>query len=108
MLILEPFSVNLSIIHPRLLSTLILIEPVILEVAFGGPNPAMLASRRRDLWESSEKAAASVSKGLRNWDPRARDRYIRHAFRPVPTRLYNPTVDPKIPQAAVTLTTTKH
>ncbi|GAB1206084.1 hypothetical protein APSETT445_004765 [Aspergillus pseudonomiae] len=100
--------VNLSIIHPRLLSTLVLIEPVILEVAFGGPNPAMMASRRRDLWESPEKAVASLTKGLAKWDPRARDRYLRHALRPVPTRLYNPATDPKVPPTAVTLTTTKH
>ncbi|KAE8329395.1 Alpha/beta hydrolase family-domain-containing protein [Aspergillus sergii] len=100
--------VNLSIIHPRLLSTLVLIEPVILEVAFGGPNPAMMASRRRDLWESPEKAVASLTKGLAKWDPRARDRYLRHALRPVPTRLYNPATDPKVPPTAVTLATTKH
>lgn len=99
---------NLSIIHPRLLSTLILIEPVILEVAFGGPNPAMLSSRRRDLWESPEKATASLNKGLKHWDPRARERYLYYGLRLVPTRLYDPATDPKVPQTAVTLTTTKH
>ncbi|KAF5866560.1 hypothetical protein ETB97_011445 [Aspergillus alliaceus] len=100
--------VNLAIIHPRLLSTLILIEPVILEVAFGGPNPAIMASRRRDLWESPETAAASLTKGLSKWDPRARDRYLRYGLRQVPTRLYDPARDPKVPRTAVTLTTTKH
>ncbi|GAD98777.1 toxin biosynthesis protein [Paecilomyces variotii No. 5] len=100
--------VNLSIIHPRLLSTLILFEPVILEVAFGGPTPAIMASRRRDFWESPEKAAESLNKGLRTWDPRARDRYLRFGLRGVPTPLYNPAKDPKVPQTAVTLTTTKH
>ncbi|PLB55595.1 hypothetical protein P170DRAFT_506158 [Aspergillus steynii IBT 23096] len=100
--------VNLSIIHPRLLSTLMLIEPVIVEVAMGGPNPAMLASRRRDLWESREKASASLSKGLSKWDPRARERYLRYGLRRVPTRLYDPATDPQVPPTAVTLTTTKH
>ncbi|KAK1144344.1 hypothetical protein N8T08_005496 [Aspergillus melleus] len=100
--------VHLSIIHPRLLSTLILIEPVILEVAFGGPNPAILASHRRDLWETPEKAEASLSKGLAKWDPRARERYIRYGLRPVPTRLYDPVTDSKVPTTAMTLTTTKH
>ncbi|KAK2734201.1 hypothetical protein FQN57_001855 [Myotisia sp. PD_48] len=83
-------------------------DQIILEVAFGGPNPAILASRRRDLWECPEKAATSLNKGLRRWDSRARDRYIRYGLRPVPTRLYNPTTDPKVPPTAVTLTTTKH
>ncbi|KAL4939888.1 hypothetical protein BDV06DRAFT_224608 [Aspergillus oleicola] len=100
--------VNLSIIHPRLLSTLILFEPVILEVAFGGPNPAIISALRRDLWESPEKATASLTKSLHQWDPRARDRYLRFGLRPVPTRLYNPSNDPKVPKTAVTLTTTKH
>lgn len=87
---------------------MILFEPVILEVAFGGPNPAVMASRRRDLWESPEKAAESLNKGLRKWDPRARDRYLRFGLRAVPTPIYNPAKDPKVPQMAVTLTTTKH
>ncbi|KAL4982171.1 Alpha/beta hydrolase family-domain-containing protein [Aspergillus falconensis] len=100
--------VNLSIIHPRLLSTLILFEPVIVEVAFGGPNPAMISAQRRDLWESREKATESLSRGLRKWDPRVRDRYLRFGLRPVPTRLYNPADNPKIPKTAVTLITTKH
>ncbi|KAL4934295.1 putative toxin biosynthesis protein [Aspergillus undulatus] len=100
--------VNFSIIHPRLLSTLILFEPVILEVAFGGPNPAIIPALRRDLWESPEKATASFTKTLHQWDPRARDRYLRFGLRPVPTRLYNPSNDPKVPETAVTLTTTKH
>ncbi|KAI9035179.1 putative toxin biosynthesis protein [Aspergillus affinis] len=100
--------VNLSIIHPRLLSTLVLIEPVILEVAFGGPNPGIVASRRRDIWESPEKAKASLDKSLSKWDSRARERYIRYGLRPVPTRLYDPVTDPKVPKTALTLTTTKH
>ncbi|KAL4879535.1 Alpha/beta hydrolase family-domain-containing protein [Aspergillus karnatakaensis] len=100
--------VNLAIMHPRLLSTLILFEPVILDAPFGGPNPAFISSRRRDLWETPEKATSSLTKSLRTWDPRARARYIRFGLRPVPTSLYNPATDPKIPKTAMTLTTTKH
>ncbi|KAL3480180.1 Alpha/beta hydrolase family-domain-containing protein [Aspergillus californicus] len=100
--------VNLSIIHPRLLSTLVLLEPVILEASFGGLNPAIMSAKRRDLWDSPEKATASFTKGLRQWDPRVRDRYLRFGLRPTPTRLYNPANNPKIPKTAVTLTTTKH
>ncbi|KAJ5647099.1 hypothetical protein N7490_003471 [Penicillium lividum] len=99
--------VNLSIIHPRLLSTLILLEPVIVEESFGGPNPAIFSSRRRDLWPTPEKAKESLTKSLQRWDPRARERYITHGLRSVPTAVYDPA-DPKVGPQAVTLTTTKH
>ncbi|GAM43863.1 toxin biosynthesis protein [Talaromyces pinophilus] len=99
--------VNLSIIHPRLLSTLILFEPVILEAAFGGPNPGLHSSLRRDIWPSRELAEESLSKGLRKWDPRARERYFKYGLRNVPTALYHPS-DPNVGPQAVTLTTTKY
>ncbi|KAL2833134.1 putative toxin biosynthesis protein [Aspergillus pseudoustus] len=99
--------VNLAIIHPRLLSTLVLFEPVIPASRFGH-NPAIISSRRRDLWPTREKATESLTKSLRTWDPRARDRYIRYGLRSVPTRLYNPSGDKPVPEGAVTLTTTKH
>ena len=104
--------VNLSIIHPRLLSTLILIEPVIIAPppigkSMGGPNPGIIASRRRDIWPNPEKAREGLSKSLKMWDPRTRERYITYVLRSVPTALYDPA-DPKVGQQAVTLTTTKH
>ncbi|RAO69386.1 uncharacterized protein BHQ10_005398 [Talaromyces amestolkiae] len=99
--------VNLSIIHPRLLSTLILFEPVILEASFGGPNPGFHSSLRRDIWPSADQAKQSLSKGLKRWDPRARERYLKYALRNVPTALYHPS-DPNVGPQAVTLTTTKH
>jgi hypothetical protein len=67
-----------------------------------------MPSRRKDLWESPEKAAAALNKGLRKWDPRVQERFLRFSLRPVPTRLYDPSKDPSIPPTAVTLTTSKH
>ncbi|KAJ5916067.1 hypothetical protein N7504_000082 [Penicillium tannophilum] len=99
--------VNLSIIHPRLLSTLILFDPVILDISFGGPNPGLPSSLRRDLWPSAEQAKTALSKGLRKWDPRVQERYMKHALRKVPTAIYKPS-DPNVGPDAVTLTTTKH
>ncbi|KAJ5291897.1 hypothetical protein N7478_001148 [Penicillium angulare] len=105
--------VNLSIIHPRLFSTLVLFDPVIMAEGFGGssskptPNPAIFSSRRRDLWPSAEKAKEALSKGLKRWDPRARERYFTYCLRNVPTAIYDPA-DPKVGSKAVTLTTTKH
>ncbi|EAW08565.1 putative toxin biosynthesis protein [Aspergillus clavatus NRRL 1] len=100
--------IELSIIHPRLLSTIILYEPVVLQTLMKGPNPAIMATSRRDLWPSREKAESALRKGFANFDPRAIDRYLQYGLRAVPTRLYDPGNDPSIPATAVTLTTSKH
>ncbi|PYH83984.1 putative toxin biosynthesis protein [Aspergillus uvarum CBS 121591] len=88
--------VQLSIMHPRLLSTLILIEPVILDFAgrtARSPNPSRSAALRRDLWPSRAAAESALRKSLlRRWDPRAASRYLHFGLRELPTRLY-PAVD---------------
>ncbi|GFG23216.1 toxin biosynthesis protein, putative [Aspergillus udagawae] len=100
--------IQLSIMHPRLLSTLILYEPVIFGEPIGGPNPAISAVLRRDLWPSRDKAEMLLRKGFARCDPRVVDRYLRFGLRPVPTPLYDPENAPDIPKTAVTLTTSKH
>ena len=94
--------------HPRLLSSLILCEPVILEARDGGPNPALMSTMRRDLWDSRSKAESSLRKAFGLWDPRALDRYLHYGLRDVPTTLYDAAKDPRVPKSAVTLTTSKH
>lgn len=101
-------SVQLSIIHPRLLSTLILYEPVIFDRSFGEFNPAKFVARRQDLWESREKAEATIRKIQRTWDPRVVKNYLQFGIRPIPTRLYNQQSDPNLPSSAITLTTSRH
>ncbi|KAJ5132443.1 hypothetical protein N7448_006601 [Penicillium atrosanguineum] len=100
--------VRLSIIHPRLFSTLVLYEPVIFDSRWGDFNPAKFVARRQDLWESREKAEATLRKIQRAWDPRVTERFLQFGIRPVPTRLYNRQTDPELPSSAVTLTTTRH
>ncbi|RAH75552.1 putative toxin biosynthesis protein [Aspergillus aculeatinus CBS 121060] len=128
--------VQLSIMHPRLLSTLILIEPVILDFASRtagrspNPNPSRSAALRKDLWPSRAAAESALRKSLlRRWDPRAASRYLHFGLRELPTRLYpatttpstpgdnsnnssnateNAQTPPPTPTKAVTLTTTKH
>lgn len=101
-------SVQLSIIHPRLLSTLILYEPVIFDSTFGDFNPAKFVARRQDLWESREKAEATLRKIQRTWDSRVVEKYLQFGIRPVPTRLYNRQSDPNLPPSSLTLTTSRH
>ncbi|KAL8937537.1 MAG: hypothetical protein Q9216_004379 [Gyalolechia sp. 2 TL-2023] len=100
--------VKLSTMHPRLFTSLILIEPMIQKEVPPGPNAAMLSTFRPDFYNSMEAGQTSIrrNKFFASWDSRALDRYIKHALRPVPTALY--PISEKIPPGSVTLTTTKH
>ena len=117
--------------HPRLLTTLVLIDPVFLHnpVASGKgiqASYARLSTFRRDLWPSRSVAADSFNKNpfYKTWDPRVLSLWNRFALRELPTAIYPecPTPTPiskpgsNEPQSnpagtiekPVTLTTTKH
>ncbi len=102
--------VNLSLIHPRLLSTLVLIEPFIQAEAPPGPNAAGFATMRPDFWPSREIAEQKFRKSqmYSRWDHRVLDKYLEHGLRSVPTALYPASASASVPSSAVTLTTTKH
>lgn len=95
--------------HPRLLTTLVLIDPVIQKYASvapdAGPSPARLSTFRRDIWPSREEAAKGFksSKFYQAWDPRVLDRFVKYGLRDLPTLLHPTGADKKPPQ--VTLTT---
>lgn len=102
--------------HPRLLSTLILLDPVIqkeLSTASGGgaaASPARASTFRRDLWPSRTAAVEAFrkSKFYQAWDHRVLDRWLQDGLRDTPTAIYpeqSATGDGENP---VTLTTTKH
>ncbi len=105
--------VNLSYMHPRLFTTLVLIDPVIQTHAtvpkWAGPNPAQLSTYRRDLWPSREIAAKSFASSpfYQRWDARVLQRWIDYGLRDLPTNVH-----PLEPYTAasdqVTLTTPKH
>lgn len=123
--------VNLSLIHPRLFTTLILMDPVIqrLHSQNGNYGPAKASTLRRDKWPSRQAALASYkrSKFYQAWDPRVLDLWVRYGLRDLPTYLHpeatpvsgtlpavtadpsSATVHPaKGIETEVTLTTTKH
>ena len=99
----------LSLMHPRLLSSLILLDPVIQEISaeIDPDNPrrnlAQLSSFRRTLWPSREEAATSFAKSAfyKPWDPRVLRRWMEFGLRDVPTPLH-----PDAHAPAVTLATT--
>lgn len=99
--------VNLALLHPRLLSHLVLMDPVLSRFTGVGPaygfGPMKHSSHRRDLWSSREEAETSFrrNKFYQTWDPRVLDAWVKYGIRDTPTKLY-----PEPGKA--TLTTTKH
>ena len=97
---------NLALMHPRLLSTLILLDPVIQgnEAPGGGGSPAYQSTFRRDIWPSRAEAEAAFlkQKFYQSWDERVFDRWRKFGIRETPTVIH-PNED-----GAVTLSTTKH
>ncbi|GAB1317463.1 hypothetical protein MFIFM68171_07673 [Madurella fahalii] len=98
----------LSLMHPRLFHTLILLDPVI-QTANAGIGPAVASTNRRDMWDSRSAAATKFaqSKFYQAWDPRVLNLWIQHGLRNLPTELY-PSGSPSSTDSRVTLTTTKH
>lgn len=101
----------LSLIHPRLLTTLILLDPVIFPPETGSKKAdfrvARMSTWRRDLWSSQEDAARGFRKSnfYASWDPRVLDRWLQYGLRKLPTALYPDSTEG---DTRVTLKTTKH
>jgi pimeloyl-ACP methyl ester carboxylesterase len=97
---------NLAYMHPRLLTTIVFLDPVIQSHASQpvGPNPAQASTFRRDLWPSREEAITAFKKQkfYQSWDPRVFERWCQFGIRENPSSVYP---DEK---GSVSLTTTKH
>ena len=112
--------VALSLLHPRLLSSLVLFDAVVSRFASSpGPfqtGPIAMSAFRRDLWPGGREAARKAFERNRDyygaWDGRVLDAWLRFGLREAPTRLYPAAAgngdDDAPPKGAVTLTTTKH
>ncbi|KAI4203109.1 MAG: hypothetical protein LQ346_001843 [Caloplaca aetnensis] len=105
---------NLALMHPRLLSCLVLIDPVI-EIPSARPRKTantwltQLSTFRRDWWPSREEAAASFRKQrfYQTWDERVLQRWLDVCLRSTPTALY-PETSGGQNENPVTLLTSKH
>ncbi|KAL8988980.1 MAG: hypothetical protein Q9177_002037 [Variospora cf. flavescens] len=105
---------NLALMHPRLMSSLVLIDPVIFLSAARPRGTSIdlltqLSTFRRDYWPSREEAAASFKnqKFYKTWDGRVLQRWIDACLRETPTALYpEPCSNPN--KRPVTLLTSKH
>ncbi len=103
---------NLAYMHPRLLATIIFIDPVIQRHASDDPHggdigslPARASTFRRDIWPTRSTAVSGFqkSKMYQAWDKRVLDRWLEYGIRDTPTALY-----PDERDGAVTLATTIH
>jgi pimeloyl-ACP methyl ester carboxylesterase len=99
----------LSLIHPRLFNTLVLLDPVIQEASLDpfGPNLAEQSTFRRDVWPSRREAEILFrnKKFYQKWDERVLQRWIQYGLRDLPTAVHGSLVGGA--KNAVTLTTTK-
>lgn len=99
----------MALMHPRLLHSIVLLDPVIqersaeIDPAAQRANLAQLSTFRRDIWPSRKEAAASFAKSAfyKTWDKRVLQRWVDYGLRETPTAIHP---DAKAPQ--VTLTTT--
>ncbi|PYI12959.1 alpha/beta-hydrolase [Aspergillus violaceofuscus CBS 115571] len=106
----------LSLIHPRLFSSLMLVEPYFVERTLQGSGPLLLrlTINKRDVWPSRAVAVEKSRKALRFWDPRVLDRWARFAYRELPSAVYTQEDATQSPSSssdtgpAVTLATTKY
>ncbi|KAI3335560.1 Alpha/beta hydrolase family-domain-containing protein [Ustulina deusta] len=111
---------HLSLLHPRLLTTLVLLDPTIVvfdQARSSGPSTSMarLSTFRRDVWPSRAAAIESFRRSpfYRSWDARVLAAWNEHALRDLPTPLFP---DPQPPSSSgpppstpgATLRTTKH
>ncbi|KAJ4859001.1 alpha/beta hydrolase family domain-containing protein [Trichoderma breve] len=97
----------LSLGHPRLLRSLVFIDPVI-QVPNSSIPPAMSSTSRQDIWPSKDAATSRFkgSKFFQSWDPRVLDLWIEYGLRQAPTELY--PAEHAEEDKRFTLTTSKH
>ncbi|KAJ5638289.1 hypothetical protein N7490_008168 [Penicillium lividum] len=111
---------QLSLMHPRLLHTLVLLDPVVQpqstqidgfslqEKKRAMAKTTQLSTYRKDIWPSRKAAAEGFQRSpfYQAWDPRVLDRWVKYGLRDLPTAIH-----PEKPEAAdppVTLRTTLH
>ncbi|KAF2258865.1 alpha/beta-hydrolase [Lojkania enalia] len=75
--------IHLALMHPRLLHSLIIVEPVLQDVSPPGPNAAMFSSFRREMWDSRGVAEKQISKNafFQAMDSRVLRNYLDFALK---------------------------
>ncbi|KAL4936652.1 hypothetical protein BDV06DRAFT_216513 [Aspergillus oleicola] len=114
--------VQLASMHPRLIHSLVLLDPVVqrqttqLDAIDLGKQKMVIAKTtqlstyRRDKWPSRKAAAESYKRNpfYQAWDPRVLDRWVQHGLRDLPTAIHPTAKEPNSSENPVTLRTTLH
>ncbi|KAF7857905.1 hypothetical protein EAF04_009263 [Stromatinia cepivora] len=105
---------NLAYLHPRLLTSLILLDPVIQlsppPTGFAGTPPSAInfITHRSDTWPNLKSASITHHKAFKSWDPRVSALMLKHGYRPLPTSLHPLPPDANTTDPPVTLVSTGH
>ncbi|KAB8236078.1 alpha/beta hydrolase [Aspergillus alliaceus] len=106
---------NLAYLHPRLFTTLILLDPAIqlnpppMGFVSDPPGPINFTLYRPDVWPSRQAATAAYRKMFPKMDRRCVDRMEKFGFRDLPTALHPELLEGSDPSnPPVTLTTSKY
>ncbi|KAJ5889208.1 Abhydrolase domain-containing protein mpaH [Penicillium tannophilum] len=115
---------QLSLMHPRLLHTLVLLDPVVQpqSTQIDGfsrqenkrviAKTTQLSTYRKDIWPSRKAAAEGFQRSpfYQAWDPRVLDRWVKYGLRDLPTAIHPLDNKTNIDKAnpPVTLRTTLH
>lgn len=95
----------MSLLHPRILRSLLLIEPYLYNKKEpSGPGLMIMMATRRDIWQDRTIARQKPGHMSKIWDPRVMEKWFEYGYRDLPTLLYP---DSKTP-GAVTLATPKN
>ncbi|CAG8135270.1 unnamed protein product [Penicillium olsonii] len=94
-----------SLMHPRLLSSIILLEPYVAVTPRTTDERKLmtLATLRQDIWPSHTEAIQKARKAFQAWDKRVFEKWTQFAYRSLPTAIY-----PSSQPGSVTLATSKH
>ena len=102
--------VNLALLHPRLSTGIIAIEPAInlnaSNMNYFAVYPIMM---KQDLFRNREAAGAHFASTIHKyWDKEALESFCQYGLRDTPTPLHETPKESQSGKVPVTLTTTKH
>ncbi|KAL4863199.1 hypothetical protein BDV12DRAFT_206725 [Aspergillus spectabilis] len=86
-----PRPIFLSLMHPRILTSVILLEPWLYDTPRGEGNRWIFArAKQPDTWSSRDEAMEKSAKLRKGWDPRVVKLWAEYGYRQLPTVLHPP------------------
>ncbi|KAE8152093.1 toxin biosynthesis protein [Aspergillus avenaceus] len=96
----------LSLIHARLFTSLMIIEPYFIAKMFKTESRWIIGrARQKEVWKSRTHAFKARERYFKTWDKRVQDRWLRYGYRDLPTTLHSDVENISKGGSSVTLTT---